>query len=324
MLKSIWITEKPLSFSLPPMNNHYVRASKGFAGSLLFHGLILAMGFSLALQTSEPKIHKETSTFRWDISLTTSPLSEPVTSDTPSPVLSAAHREKVPSHSQNMDHSTLPALNKNSLPPLQENRMNHSPDYSVKAKTIEALFTNNSTEKHPINPTQNTPRSKTIDASSQPLGQEKTHTIPFTHGNEAILPPPVEKVVHRAEQVSQPSILEEPKVLQRPRLFRPHARHREIRPDYGWLIHDLRTKLEQLKYYPHMARLNKWEGKVVVQMKILDDGNLIEASVEESSGFEVLDQTALAIIRQASPLELGHPLLANNVILSVPLTFQLE
>jgi periplasmic protein TonB len=82
--------------------------------------------------------------------------------------------------------------------------------------------------------------------------------------------------------------------------------------------------LERLKFYPEVARLNKWEGKVVVHMKVLEGGHLVDMEIQESSGFEVLDQTALTIVRQASPLDLGHPLPSTSVSLSVPLTFQLD
>ncbi|GJL60923.1 MAG: hypothetical protein NPIRA03_37800 [Nitrospirales bacterium] len=122
----------------------------------------------------------------------------------------------------------------------------------------------------------------------------------------------------------QPSARTEQKIIHRTRVFYPPIQRRETRPDYGWLITDLRTTLERLKFYPEIARLNKWEGKVVVQMQVLEGGHLIDMKIQESSGFEVLDQTALRIVRQASPLDLGHPLPSNGVSLSVPLTFQLD
>ncbi len=122
----------------------------------------------------------------------------------------------------------------------------------------------------------------------------------------------------------QPSAQEEQRVIHRARVFHPPIQRRETRPDYGWLITDLRMTLERLKFYPEVARLNKWQGKVVVQMKVLEDGHLIDMEIQESSGFEVLDQTALTMIRLASPLDLDHSLPSHHVSLSVPLTFQLD
>lgn len=62
----------------------------------------------------------------------------------------------------------------------------------------------------------------------------------------------------------------------------------------------------------------------MVHMKVLEGGHLIDMEIQESSGFEVLDQAALTIVRQASPLDLNHALSSNHVSLSVPLTFQLD
>ncbi|MGD9850601.1 MAG: energy transducer TonB [Nitrospirales bacterium] len=247
-----------------------------------------------------------------------------MTSDTPNSFLSAPSSGSPASFSQNTNRSTLPSSIKSPIEKLDETRKNTPTESSVESKAIEGLFS-----KKPIEGGLNNPSISSTSLESKPSNiyqftQEKTHEMPFARGRESNSPPPVEKVADRAEQVKQPSILKEPKVLQRPRPFQRQVRWLDTRPDYGWLIHDLREKFERLKFYPKTARMNKWEGKVVVQMKILADGYLIDAVVEESSGFDVLDQAALAIIRKASPLELEYPLLTSTVILSVPLTFQLE
>ncbi|MGE0474931.1 MAG: energy transducer TonB [Nitrospirales bacterium] len=253
-----------------------------------------------------------------------SPLPEPVISDTPTSLLSAPSLSNPAPRSQNINRSMLASSIDSPVSTGNEPRKNASTELSVKSKAIEGLFGNRRIESAPNQTNLLTASFNPRGSRLHQLAQEMTYEVPFTQGQEPTLPPPVEKTVDRSEQIQQPSILEEPRVLQRPRPFQRQVRRLDTRPDYGWLIHDLKAKLERLKFYPPTARLNKWEGKVIVQMKILDDGHLIEAMVEESSGFDLLDQTALTIIRKASPLELDHPLLAANVILSVPLTFQLE
>jgi protein TonB len=84
------------------------------------------------------------------------------------------------------------------------------------------------------------------------------------------------------------------------------------RPDYGWLMDALWRQVDKLKRYPHTARVNRWEGQVV------------ELSVEESSGYTVLDRDAVEILKQASPLKLKHPLGQPQVVVHVPISYTLH
>ncbi|MGP0593397.1 energy transducer TonB [Nitrospira sp. T9] len=288
------------------------------------HALILSIGYSVAFHAGEPKREIEPSTFRWNVSLTTAPIPEPVTSDTPSPLPSAPPQETVVAHSESSDHLAPVASSNHSRAKLEG-----SPTKLTTASTVQSKMMPFPSTDFPVNQSFNRQKqtrspSRTTTANSQPLNQERINAVPFTHGHTANVPPPVKRVVDRAEQVMQPSAREEPRVIHRARAFYPPIQRRETQPDYGWLITDLRMMLERLKFYPEIARLNKWEGKVVVHMKVLEGGHLIDMEIQESSGFEVLDQTALTIVRQASPLDLGHPLPSNQVSLSVPLTFLLD
>jgi protein TonB len=79
-----------------------------------------------------------------------------------------------------------------------------------------------------------------------------------------------------------------------------------------------------LKRYPPDAKLNHWEGKVVIQALIRDDGMIIDLQVVESSGRIVLDQEALSVMRKLSPLPLKHPLGASRVPILVPISYRLD
>jgi len=94
--------------------------------------------------------------------------------------------------------------------------------------------------------------------------------------------------------------------------------------DYGWLAKALWSRVEQLKHYPQQARLNRWEGKVVLRAVIRDDGQLLDLSVVQSSGHEILDHDALEIMKRASPLSLHHPLGRPQVVVQVPISYKLE
>ena len=96
------------------------------------------------------------------------------------------------------------------------------------------------------------------------------------------------------------------------------------KPDFGWLADALWNRVEQLKRYPHIARMNRWEGKVVLRGVIKADGQVVNLEIAESSGYSVLDRDALEIMKQASPLKLKHPLGQPQVVVQVPISYKLE
>ncbi len=50
--------------------------------------------------------------------------------------------------------------------------------------------------------------------------------------------------------------------------------------------------------YPPIARQNGWEGHVLLRAHILADGSLDELKVEQSSGYDILDQAALSAVER--------------------------
>lgn len=84
-------------------------------------------------------------------------------------------------------------------------------------------------------------------------------------------------------------------------------------------------RVSELKRYPASARLNGWEGRVVVQAVIQMDGHLTNVSVLQSSGYEVLDEAAMDAIRLACPLPLKHKLFGRAaVVVQVPISYKLK
>jgi protein TonB len=99
---------------------------------------------------------------------------------------------------------------------------------------------------------------------------------------------------------------------------------RQTQADYGWLRDSLWRRIEELKRYPAQARANHWEGRVVVQAVIRDDGEVIGLKIAESSGQPILDQEALAVMRKASPLILKHPLGKPSITMLIPISYKLD
>jgi protein TonB len=98
----------------------------------------------------------------------------------------------------------------------------------------------------------------------------------------------------------------------------------EAQADYGWLAESLWQRIEQLKRYPSQARTRHWEGKVILEAVIRDDGTIMELRIEESSGHAILDQDALNVVKKASPLALKHSLGQPHITILVPISYNLE
>jgi protein TonB len=94
--------------------------------------------------------------------------------------------------------------------------------------------------------------------------------------------------------------------------------------DYGWLAKSLWQRVVELKRYPHRARLNHWEGKVVLRAVIRHDGHLADLALHESSGYDELDEAAMELVREACPLHLAQPLGREQVVVQVPITYALS
>ena len=94
--------------------------------------------------------------------------------------------------------------------------------------------------------------------------------------------------------------------------------------DYGWLAEALWSRVEKSKRYPYVARMNNWQGKVVVRAVIREDGQLINLDVARSSGHTVLDDDAIASVKQAFPLKLSRSLGRTQVALHIPINYQLD
>lgn len=104
----------------------------------------------------------------------------------------------------------------------------------------------------------------------------------------------------------------------------PIGRLRPFHPDYGWLTDSLRRRVESLKTYPRLARVQGWEGRVVVLATIKDDGNLLDAVVTESSGYASLDEEALQLMQRACPIRLQRDLGQSHIEVLIPVHYRLD
>jgi len=94
--------------------------------------------------------------------------------------------------------------------------------------------------------------------------------------------------------------------------------------DYAWLADSLGRRIAALTRYPSSARLNGWEGRVVLRAIIRADGHLLEVTVHRSSGHDALDRAALETIKLACPLHMKHSLSTAEVAVYVPIVYSLS
>lgn len=83
--------------------------------------------------------------------------------------------------------------------------------------------------------------------------------------------------------------------------------------------------LERVKRYPRDAVLQHAQGVVTLHFSIDRAGQVLRAAIEKSSGYDVLDEEALALIRRAAPLPKPPESLPGEIFdLAVPVSFSLN
>ncbi|MBD3809660.1 MAG: energy transducer TonB, partial [Sulfuricurvum sp.] len=87
----------------------------------------------------------------------------------------------------------------------------------------------------------------------------------------------------------------------------------------------IRQLIDERKVYPKNAKRLKQMGTVTVRFKVIDDGTIKNVSVIDSSGFELLDQSAKELLEnigrfRAIPKELEDEL----IDLTLPIEYTLR
>jgi TonB family protein len=91
--------------------------------------------------------------------------------------------------------------------------------------------------------------------------------------------------------------------------------------DYAGMI---RKKIEERKRYPPWARRNGWQGRVVLDFAIRNDGHLKGVTVVVPSGHRILDEAAREAIEKANPYP-PLPVKEKDFLkLRIPIVFRLE
>jgi len=88
---------------------------------------------------------------------------------------------------------------------------------------------------------------------------------------------------------------------------------------------ELQTRLSRYLVYPPLARARGWEGRVLLAFNIETDGQLENIRVAQSSGFAVLDDSALNSLYQVGRLaEAVAWLQGRPLTMQIPVIYQLR
>jgi protein TonB len=95
------------------------------------------------------------------------------------------------------------------------------------------------------------------------------------------------------------------------------------------LLDSYRQRLSELlarqHEYPRIAAMRGWEGEVRLRLKVARKGNLLGVQLDRSSGFDVLDQHALAMLEGYGSLPpLPEMLESSEIQVVVPINYKLK
>lgn len=306
---------------------------RGWAVSVALHSLLV--GTALVVAADWNPLPRRT-VFQWDVSLVLSPPPKPIEADVPSlfdlapespPV--ASEIEPPPPDAPLLE--TPPIADNTTTAPAKVSEVSH-PDVPLERDSTEAVIARTQQTVSDAAPKPVAP-SPTISQST-PAPREAPNVqprasiddpVPFSAAGQADLPPPDVDRRQDSPMAQEPAIREVAALMTRPAAQqRPQPVSRPVRADYGWLAEALRAKVEQLKRYPYLAKINRWQGNVVLEAVIQADGSIEEITVVQSSGYAMLDQDAAALLRGASPLALAHPLGESHVVIHIPIGYRLE
>lgn len=87
----------------------------------------------------------------------------------------------------------------------------------------------------------------------------------------------------------------------------------------------LARAIAEHKRYPRVAQMRGWQGEVLIDLKIDENGNVLASGIGSSSGYEVLDKQALEMVAKAAPFPAPPEILKDGVLnIQVPVAFKLE
>lgn len=295
---------------------------QGWLCSVVLHATV---GACVVLLMSGLTLSFEPDSFQWNVALVESSRSQPTidpppeVKPDPSPAPSPAKSQPIPPKAVTtpVQHQVAQVLREvPEVTPVNQTAstvLAQAVEHPQDSPVVETIPTEEQILEEEPMPTNEAASSETVMSAVEPLMSQPATDDSTVH------PPAVETVKEMPAQVQQ--LNAEQMVASSASTFKAAP---AAKADYGWLMRALLGRIDELKNYPVMARMNRWEGKVVLRAVIRDDGQVLMVDVQESSGRSILDNDAMETLKKASPLKLDHPLGKPQVAILMPISYSLR
>jgi protein TonB len=309
---------------------------QGWSASIVLH---LMVAFAAVWMVPKLTMVVQQEPFRWEVTLV-EPSPEIVREDTPPPVAEVQPPKPSPAQPRPVEVPVETVMPR--VAPQQSPQVIHpqpatpKPEQHIQpveqiaqaeTKPVEPQEVKKEVVKEPepvkeevataIEPVAPEPRPHVVEPRPDPV-PESPPSLAAKEPAPISPPPPV--VAGPSE--SAPAV--PPVTPERPPVVASLPPRPATKADYAWLAESLGRRVAALTHYPSTARMNGWEGRVVVRAVIRADGHLADAKVQKSSGYDALDRAALETIRLACPLHMKHALSTTEVAVNVPIVYSLS
>ena len=174
------------------------------------------------------------------------------------------------------------------------------------------------TSTQPAKEIKSIPVQKVTPITPTPVIQKALTPAPTTQPTPTVTPQPIARpsiTVPTAIPLSPPT--ETPKTVHQPIVPSINTEKEFLDAHLG----EIRALLIQNLKYPKNAQRLKMQGEVRVSFRLKSDGSVENIEVLKSSGFEILDEDAKALINHTAP---QFPKPTKSVSLSIPLSYLLR
>ena len=206
---------------------------------------------------------------------------------------------------KSMENKTTPEKEKSPEPPKPEIKKPEPPKPEVKKPEPPKP----EVKKEPLPAPDKTPTTVPLSkppVSVTPKEEQVSETNPKPEANPT-------RVITKAADTPQ-----ETKIVNAPSPEKVTA----ATNDYSSL---LAAAIAKYKQYPKIAQMCGWQGLIIIELQLNPQGGVIYSQIKKSSGYDVLDQEALEMIKRASPFPQPPEALRNkNFTVLVPISFKLE
>lgn len=176
-------------------------------------------------------------------------------------------------------------------------------------------------KKHPPQPTQeikSMPIQKATPITQTPVIKKAFTPVPTAHPTPTVISQPVSKPASATVPTAPLSPPEETVKT----VHTPIAPSVNIEKEFlDAHLGEIRALLIQNFRYPKNAQRLKMQGEVRMSFRLKSDGSVENVEVVKSSGFDLLDEDAKALIKNTAP---QFPKPTKSISLSIPLNYLLR